>query len=215
MPQALYILFGAVFTVAVAAATGKLLLRGLRLRFYREEEHLLAFLCGAPLLSGLVFAACAAGLARKGTFLIAGAAILAFAFWNGAHRPAGEPLPPLDRFWRRLFAAIYGIYAVLYFFNAMAPEISPDGVTYHLGLVYRYLLHHGFYRITTNMYANLSEGVEMLFLFAFAFGRHSAAALVHCAFLLALPLLMVCYARRFGIAAAGVCGALFVFVSPV
>jgi hypothetical protein len=97
----------------------------------------------------------------------------------------------------------------------MAPEMSPDGVTYHLGLVSRYLRAHGFQRISTNMYANLSQGVEMLFLFAFAFGRHSAAALTHFAFLVALPLTMLSYARRFGFTVAGVCGAILVFVSPV
>ena len=215
MPQAFYILFGAVFTVAVAAALGKMLLRGLRLRFYREEEHLLAFLAGAPLLSLLVFTACALGVARKGVFLALGAAILALAFRTGAHRPLGERLPALPRLSKRVFLSVFAVYFVLCFSNAMAPEVSPDGSTYHLGLVHRYLMHHGFYRITTNMYANLSQGVEMLFLFAFAFGRHSAAALVHFAFLLTLPLAMLAWARRSGFGEAGAVAALFVFVSPV
>src|SRR5947207_14200589 len=65
------------------------------------------------------------------------------------------------------------------------------------------------------MYAALSQGIEMLFLFAFAFGRHSAAALTHFAFLVTLPLAMLSYARRFGFPVAGVCAALLVFVSPV
>src|SRR5260370_10023181 len=55
----------------------------------------------------------------------------------------------------------------------------------------------------------------MLFLFAYAFGRHSAAALTHFAFLVTLPLAMLCYARRFGFPVAGICAALLVFVSPV
>ena len=80
----------------------------------------------------------------------------------------------------------------------MAPEISPDGSTYHLGLVGRYIRERGFHRITTSMYANLSQGVEMLFVPPFAFGRHSAAAMVHFAFLLALPLAIALYARRAG-----------------
>src|SRR5581483_8444362 len=104
---------------------------------------------------------------------------------------------------------------VVYVANAMAPEISPDGSAYHLGVVSRYLREGGFHRITTNMYANLSQGGEMLFVFAFAFGMHSAAALTHCAFLFALPLLMVCYGRRFGFPIAAVCGALLVALSPV
>lgn len=215
MPQAFYILFGAVFTVAVAALLGKMMLRGLGLRFYREEEHVLAFLAGAPVLSLLVFTACALGAARKGVFLALGAAVLALAFRTGAHRPRGDRLPALPRFWKRLFLLVCGVYFVLYFSNAMAPELSPDGCTYHLGIIARYLRHHGFYRITTNMYANLSQGVEMLFLFAFAFGRHSAAALVHFAFLLALPMAMLSWALRWGFGRAGAVAALFVFVSPV
>ena len=215
MPQAVNILFGALFTLAVCTALGKLLLRRLGVRLYRQEEHVLALMCGAPLLSLLVFAACALGVARKGVFLWLGIAVLGLAFWTGAHRSRLDPLPPLGRFWKCLFGAVFGVYALLYLVNAMAPEFSPDGSSYHLGNIYRYLLQHGFYRITTSIYANLSQGVEMLFLFAFAFGRHSAAALVHCGFLLALPWLMLCYARRFGMASAGACGALFVLASPV
>ena len=214
MPQAFYILFGALFTVAVATALGKLLLRRLGVGLYRQEEGLLAFLCGAPLLSLVVFAACATGVARKGVFLWVGIAILALAFWTGAHRPRGASLPPLGRFWKWLFGIVWGVYAVLYFFNAMAPELSPDGSSYHLGNIYRYLLHHRFYRIDS-MYANLSQGVEMLFMYAFAFGKHSAAALVHCSFLLALPWLMLCWGRRFGMGAAGACGGLLFFAAPV
>lgn len=99
---------------------------------------------------------------------------------------------------------MFTVYLAAYFTNAMTPERSPDGTAYHLGLVARYLREHGFRRITTNMYANLSQGVEMLHLFAFAFGRHSAAALVHFCFLATLPLAMLCYARRFAFPAAGV-----------
>src|SRR5262249_22119179 len=58
-------------------------------------------------------------------------------------------------------------------------------------------------------YANLSQGLEMLYLFAFAFGRHSAAAMVHFAFSLALAWSM----WRCG-AAPGACAALLVFASP-
>ncbi|MEO8130577.1 MAG: hypothetical protein ABI822_25980, partial [Bryobacteraceae bacterium] len=92
---------------------------------------------------------------------------------------------------------------------------SPDGITYHLGIVSHYYQWHGFRQISTSMYANLSQGMEMLFLFAFAFGRHSSAALVHFAFLMSLPLLMMRYARRFELGFAGVFGALLVFLSPI
>jgi hypothetical protein len=215
MLQPLSILFGAGFTVAVSVAAGRLLLRALSIRFYRQEEHALAFVVGAACLSLLTFILCALGAAHRGVFLSVGLAVLALAFARGAHRPSGESFPALPVFWRLLFGSIFAIYCVLYFFNAMAPEMSPDGIAYHLGLVSRYLRAHGFERITTNMYANLSQGIEMLFLFAFAFGRHSAAALTHFAFLVTLAWSMLCYARRFGFPVAGVCGALLVFVSPV
>ena len=107
------------------------------------------------------------------------------------------------------------LYVVLYLSNAMAPEASPDGAGYHLGLVARYLREHGFVRITDNLYAAMPAGVEMLFLFAFAFGRHSAAALVHFAFLAALVWQVFSYGRRSGFPVAGACAALLVFASPV
>jgi len=215
MLQPLSILFGAGFTVAVSLALGRMLLRALSIRLYRQEEHPLAFVVGAACLSVLTFVLCALRVAHRGVFLIVGLAVLALAIRRGAHRPSGESFPALAPFWRWLFVAIFSVYSVLYFFNAMAPEMSPDGIGYHLGLVSRYLRAHGFERITTNMYANLSQGIELLFLFAFAFGRHSAAALTHFAFLVTLAWAMLSYARRFGFPVAGVCAALLVFVSPV
>jgi hypothetical protein len=215
MPQAIYILFGATFTVSVCLAAGRMLLRGLSIRLYRQEEHVLAFVTGAACLSLLTFLLCTVGAARQRVFLALGIGVLALAFQRGAHRSTGKPLPPVPTLWKWIFRSIFSVFFILYFCNAMAPEMSPDGVAYHLGLVSRYYRLHGFERITTNMYANLSQGVEMLFLFAFAFGRHSAAALTHFAFLVALTLAMLCYARRFGFTVAGVCGALLVFASPV
>jgi hypothetical protein len=215
IPQAAKILFGGLFTVATAVALGKLLLSGLKLRFFRTEETLLAFFTGSACLSGIIFVLTAAQLARTGVFLALGVLAIGLAFRRGLFKESGEPLPALPRFWKYFFGLIFTLFLAVYFLNAMMPESSPDGSTYHLGLVARYLREHGFRRITTNMYANLSQGVEMLYLFAFAFGRHSAAALVHFAFLAALPLAMLAYARRFGFPAAGATGALLFFVSPV
>lgn len=215
MPQPISILFGFIFTVLAATATGRILLARLGLRFHRTEEFVLAFYVGSACLSLLVFVLAAAHLLYQGVLLAAGVAVVGLAFRRGLHRPAGEPLPALPRFWRILFGVIYGAFLLVYFTNAMAPENSPDGSTYHLGLVARYLRAHGFERITTNLYANLSQGVEMLYLFAFAFGKHSAGALTHFAFLATLPLAMLCYAKRFGFPVAGAAGALIFFASPV
>ena len=99
--------------------------------------------------------------------------------------------------------------------NALAPESSPDGVAYHVALPARYLRDHGFRPITTNMYANLSQGVEMLFEYAFSIGKHSAASMVHFLFLLTLPFGIRAYGRRIGRPRAGVIAALLVYLSPV
>ena len=98
MLQPLSILFGAGFTVAVSMAAGRLLLRSLSARLYRQEEHALAFVVGAACLSLLTFILCALGVAHGGVFLAAGSAVLALAFRRGAHRPSGESFPPLPPF---------------------------------------------------------------------------------------------------------------------
>ena len=245
MMAAFNALFGAAFTVAVCVAAGRLLIAKLRLPLDRWEQWLFGFVLGGVLVSNLPFLLCTVNLARKGVFLVAGLLILGAMWRTAllprdrvlpssdreGAVASGLPLPygrgsvwafllSSDRkgavpLWSWLLIAAGSAYTILYFFNALAPEISPDGSTYHLGLVARYLREHGFHRITTNMYASLSQGMEMLFLFAFAFGRHSAAALVHFAFLLALPIAIILYARRIEQLPAGICAGLFVFASPV
>ncbi len=212
MPQAVYILFGALFTVCTAIALGTILLRKRAVTLERDEYLLFSFVTGSALLSTLVFLLCTIGLARKGVFLVLGLMAIAIGYRYRVLPVRKKSAPTLAH---RIFLLLYTIFGVVYFLHAMAPEISPDGITYHLGIVRRYNEWHGFRQIATSMYANLSQGMEMLFLFAFAFGRHSAAALVHFAFLMTLPLLMLGYARRFQLGAAGITGALLVFLSPV
>ena len=216
MAKALSVLFGAGFAVLCAWATGRMALKRTRLALALEEEHLLAFVCGAPLLSLLVTAMCAVHIVYDAAFLLAGAVILAAAWRDGAFlRRAAERLEPLPRLWRWLFWTAFAVYAVIAIVSAMAPEISPDGSSYHLAIVQRYYRGHGFAPISTNLYAALSQGLEMLFLWAFAFGRHSAAALVHCAFYLAAPLLMLRFGQRSGVPAAGAAAGLFFLCSPL
>ena len=196
--EALSILFGAVFTVATAWALGRVILR-------RADLPAETFVTGAAVLSAVVFATAALHLAYPVVFLAIGVVALAFGARAGK-RPAFAFAP---------LAIPFAVYFVLYLANAMAPEVSPDGAAYHLGLVSRYFAVHGLERITTNLYANLSQGMEMLFLFAFAFGRHSAAAMVHFAFLVALAWSMFQYGKRAGFATPAACAALLVFASPV
>jgi hypothetical protein len=215
MPQAVYILFGAAFTAAVSWALGRLLFERLKLKLYRGEEHVLAFVAGSAVLSLVMFLLSAVHGVRKGLLLGLGAAILIWTFRTGAHRSKGEALASLPRVWRIALGVAFTLFGVLYLANAMAPEISPDGSAYHLRFVADYHRAHGFMRITTNMYANLSQGLELLFLFAYVFGRHSAAAMVHMLYLFALPWMMLSWARRNGHPVAGAAAAMFTFLSPV
>ena len=214
MRQAVCVLFAAAFTVGVSLAAGRLVLDRLGARLYRGERGLVAFVAGSACLSLLVFALAAAQLARAGVFAVLGGALITAAVCLRDRRPAPAP-PPLPRFWAGLFAAGLALFGIFYFVHAMAPEASPDGSTHHLGLVNLYLRHGGLCRLETSLFGSFPQGMEMLYLFAFSFGRHSAAALVHFAFLAALPLLMLFHARRQGSPEAGVCAGLLVFASPL
>ena len=214
--QALSILFGALFTVAVATALGASLLRE------SCKDLALRFVTGAAVLSVAIFCLCAAQLAYPLLFALLGIATL-FCPTRALFNPSRALFNPSRERKRavvassinRLLLLLFTLYVFLYFFNSMAPEASFDGSRYHLALVGRYLREHGFHRITNNMYASLSQGVEMLYLWAFAFGHHSAAAMVHFAFLVALVWQMFSYGRRVGLPLAGACGALLVFASPI
>jgi len=207
------ILFGAALTAIACLALGNLILRVLKIRLYREEHWPMAFVAGAAALSGIVFALACLHLIYPQVLI--GISIVAVISNRLPGRAVQNSLPPLPAYLKVLFIAGFGTYNLLYVRYALAPEMSPDGMAYHLGLVNLYYNAHGLIRIATNMYASLSQGMEMLFLFAFAFGRHSAAAMVHYCFPICLTLLMVSYAKRFGMPVAGLFGALLIFASPV
>jgi hypothetical protein len=202
--EALAILFGALVAVATCYALGSRLLGS------DFPDPGARFVTGAAAFSLLMFGLCATGLVYPIAMLAICAATL---WWNrrSAWWPKAEGSFPCQR----VMLAVGAIYFVNYLCNSMAPESSFDGSAYHLSLVARYLREHGFHRVTWNMYASLPEGAEMLFLAAFTFGRHSAASMVHYAFLLALAWQMFAYGRRSGFALAGACGALLVFCSPL
>ena len=215
MREVVSILFGAAFTVAVSMALGSLLIARLRADFYRGEAALMSFVAGAGLLSFVVTMLCMVHQARRGVFLWGGTAVIALAVWSARGRARRRELPAVPLTWIAGFCAVFLIFGFYYFVNALAPEISPDGSGYHLGNVARIWRNHGFVWDYHNMYAYLSQGAEMLFLVAFTFGKHSAAAMVHLAFFYALPLLMVCWGRRFGYWKPAIFAAVAVFVSPV
>ncbi len=215
MKQLLYIVVGWLLTSTSSWCAGMLLLRRLSVPLYRQEETPLAFVVGSACLSTAVFFLAALHLVYKGVFLALALLLVAAALQQRVWRPRGESLPALSAVWRLLFLEVYLPFAGLYLIYALAPEASPDGSTYHLGLVARYAREHGFPAITTNIYASLSQGMEMLFLSAFLFGRHSAAALVHCTFLLMLPLVVLNYGKRIGVPLVGVAGGLLIFLAPI
>ena len=217
--KAIAALAGGAFTVAASYALGSVIAARLGAPLRRSEKFPLAFVLGAAVLHLAVFAVLALKIAYKPVLWLLLAVCVALALRTGAWRlPAAEspsPKRPLPYGVGYLFSLIAMPFTVLYLFNAWAPEISPDGSSYHLGLIARYLRAHGFERITTDMLASFSEGVEMVYLPAFAIGRHSAAALVHFAFLIALGLAIFAYGKRIGKPLAGAGAALLVYLSPV
>ena len=200
----LAILAGACMTISASWACGRLALRPAG---FSGVPAAIAYGTGAALLSLLVFVLSAAQLAGTWIFCAIGVALVAVWIWIERPRVA----MPRATAWLIPLA----LFGVLYFVHALAPESSADGTYYHVAYPARYFEHGGLFRIADNMYASLSQGVEMLFLFAYAVGRHSAPALVHLSFLFALAAAMVAYGRLIEEPAAGWLAAVLVFTSPV
>ncbi len=208
------LLLGVCLSGGTSLCLGAVLLAKLDVSLARAERAALAFVLGSACYSLVLFLLCALHLAYTGAFaaLFIAAGIAA---WRLRKKSPGAALPGLPRRWTWFFGLLFGAYAVVYLVNALAPEMSPDGAAYHLPLVARSLRAHGFERITWNFYASLPQGIELLFLPAFALGRDSAAAMVHFLFLLDLPLLMFCHGRRFGFPVPAAAAAFLVFASPL
>lgn len=205
------IAFGAFFSLAVAWMLGNICLRRLAVPWT------IALGVGAAAESTIVFLLLACGAGNWVCFLLLGVASTALYGWRGrgAVRLADPVTAPPDRLGLYVAWAVLSVYGVLYLINALAPELEPDARAYHLGLTAEYLRLGGFpHRV--DFYSMLPQGFEMLFVPAFAFGRHSAARLVHCAFLLASVPLMLGIGRRLALV-DGVAwsAALFYFCAPI
>jgi hypothetical protein len=188
------ILFGAFFTLAVAWMLGNICLRRL------PVPWTIALAVGAAAESTIVFLLLVCGMGNRGQLHLVGRG---FAWrrsggWGAAGRGWRIPLRR-----GRIGSSVYlagaalAFYGALYLINALAPELEPDARMYHLGLTSEYVRLGGF-PSRVGFYEMLPQGFEMLFVPAFAFGRHSAARLVHCAFLLATVPLMLRIGRRLG-----------------
>ena len=214
MRHTLSTIFGAGFTAIVCWAFGSLAFHALRIRLARLEQDLLAAVVGAAILSAILFWMSVAQLVYTPVLLGVGVFAVAAGWWY-RRRDSAPRLPELAPGWRILFLLPFLFYAAVYLANSMAPEISPDGSTYHLGLVYRYYRMHGFDRNYVTFFSSLSQGMEMLYVYAFSFGRQSAAATLHLLSLMALAGLLLCFGRRAGRPAVGVMASLLVYLSPV
>jgi hypothetical protein len=204
--ELLPIFFGALLTLLTAWGLGKIMLSALHVRLCRWEEDLFAFLTGSACLSLLVFVLASLHLATRSAFAILCASTGALLYWRNPLKPAREKLPRMPRTWLVLFVAPFAAYTFLYFFNALAPETNPGPSAFHLDNVMRWW--------TDPTFPSPLQGLDMLFLFAFSFGKHPAAVLFNFAFLLALPWLMLCYGRRFGMVRPLVLAAMLVYLSP-
>ena len=98
---------------------------------------------------------------------------------------------------------VFAVFMAVYLVRALAPEVIPDAATHRLSLMDQ---AHGFIRNAGNLKG--SQGFELLLLYAFAFGRRPAAAVVGLGFLASLTLLLVSYGRRMGYPAVGIGAAL-------
>jgi hypothetical protein len=92
-------------------------------------------------------------------------------------------------------------YGVLYLIHGLAPEIQPDGYTYHLGLVAEWLRVGGI-PDRVGFYEALPQVAEFLFLPAFAAGGAPAAKLAHLVSLGGAVWLILGIARRLSVPGA-------------
>ena len=217
--EVLYILAGAALTLVTAQLLGLTLLHVLdRTLFSGLERVVFGLAVGSACLSSLVFLLCALGIASMSSFLgISAAGALAYLKWGrrGTGKWSLQLHGGLDKLSLWFFGVVVLAYAGVGFIYALAPEVSSDGAGYHLGLVRRYHNDHGFSAITTSIYAFLSQGAEMLYLFAYSVGRHSAAKLVHFSFLIATVLALLCFGRRFNQPTAAFVAAILYLCAPV
>ncbi|MDQ6699855.1 MAG: DUF2079 domain-containing protein, partial [Acidobacteriota bacterium] len=184
------VVFGGLFPLLVACALGMIAFRQTPMPF------VVRFGIGAAIESLMVFLLLLAGWARWPVFLGGGLIALGLLYWIRPkahdHTPA---ITPLDRASFYILLAVFATYSALYLVHALAPEIQPDAITYHLGLVSEYV-RLGRFPHRIGFYEMVPQGLEMLFSVAFAFGGHSAAKLVHFAFLAATVPLVLSIGRQ-------------------
>ena len=214
------VIAGGTLTVVVAlllGRTGLSAFRHLGGQLTAAEGWLFSYALGSALLSSVTFGLCAVGWLYDASIVAVSLAVVAGWMWWGRRKwPAHLSVQGRQRWLVRLLLLVPALaYGTLYIVHTLAPETRSDAMGYHLGLVYRYYRDHGFSPITTNIYAQISQGAEMLYLFAYGVGRESAAKIVHFSFLVATGGAIFCLARRFNAPLAGVFAAVMLFTCPV
>ncbi len=199
----LQIIFAAWIVLGTALAAGGLVYPRVALPFC------VRLAAGTVLCSAVIFLWLLNGYATPVTLgtsamvLIAGGVLV---------RPARAPWLPRMNWWLLaplvLFGLTYGVYVA-------APEIGPDSVTYHLGLVREYVRLEGFPE-RIGFYEMLPQGFDMLFVPAYMLAKHGGAKAVHFGFLLALVPLFRHLGRALGLRPMQADGAAVVlFLAPV
>jgi hypothetical protein len=202
LPQIPLIFAGAFLSIASAIAAGRLIAANTPL------PPSIRFATGAAAYSLIVFLLLACHAGYPAVFLLWGGFLIALAFQRAQ---TTRPLAHLPWSYRALF----GVYGAMYLIVALAPEIQEDAAGYHLRIVSDYVRLHAF-SDQISFYDALPHGLEMLFVPAFSIGAHSAAKLVHFAFLIALVPLVREIARELEIAdRAGTAAAALLFMAPV
>src|SRR5262245_30378330 len=186
------ILFGAAFTLAASYSIGRVCL------WRVPAPRVMALPTGGAILSLCIYLLLLLGVAVETAFVALGICAALPLLWRDKRPRCPEKREPVDGVTRWLLTGALSAYGVLYLVNALAPETQPDAAYYHLGLVSEYL-RLGTFPDRIDFYEILPQGMEMLYLFAFAFGEHPAAKLVHFAFLVATGPVLVALGRKLGI----------------
>ena len=203
LPTVLSSLAGACIALITAYALGVVVLH------HREAPFEIALGLGAVVESLLVFLLLVCNAAHWGVFLALGG-IAAAAAWKTGRRGFQTPAD-----FPRWGLAILAPYAAWCLVNALAPEITPDGIAYHLGLAREYARLGGF-PDRSGFFHLVPQGMEMLYTVAYAFGRHPAAKLVEFAFYVAALPLIFRVGKRLGLSGTGsLVVAVFYFCAPV
>ncbi|MBN1384087.1 MAG: glycosyltransferase family 39 protein [Elusimicrobia bacterium] len=86
------------------------------------------------------------------------------------------------------FIFIFLIFLSVAFIGAMAPPTLYDSLVYHLSVPSQYVKHHKIFSISTNLFANFPQNIEMLYTMALVLYDDILANLIHFYF---LPLILL------------------------